>query len=221
MCIFEVEDTMNLKERMLWRLYRISKKSVNQFLILLDRFRNLDFYRGVDNRIDDGSDYECTHLRIHGMLKAICEEAGREDAILDVGCGKGRMLWFFSQYPFRLVDGIEYDPEIAAIARSNLEKLGLKSRVFLMDVCDFTQWKDYNWFYFYNPFPQRVMDICLQKLAGSLRTDPRTLHIIYVNPVCHQLLLDRGFTELPTEYSLWEKIWFPNLRYLRRYRYDP
>lgn len=212
---------MGLKDIILWKIYRLSIKPVNRLLVLSDRVRNLDFYRGIDNRIDDGSDYECTHLRMHGMLKTICEEAGGEDAILDVGCGKGRMLWFFSQYPFRLVDGIEYDPEIAAIARSNVEKLGLNSRVFLMDVCDFTQWNDYNWFYFYNPFPHRGMEICLQKLLDSLRTAPRTLHIIYVNPVCHQLLLDRGFTEVPAEYSLWEKLWFPNLRYLRRYRYDP
>ena len=127
---------MGLKDKILWKIYRLSIKPVNRLLVLSDRFRNLDFYRGIDNRIDDGSDYECTHLRMHGMLKTICEEAGGEDAILDVGCGKGRMLWFFSQYPFRLVDGIEYDPEIAAIARSNLEKLGLNSRVFLMDVCD-------------------------------------------------------------------------------------
>ena len=202
-------------------MYLLVKKPVNRLLVLRDRLRDLDFYRSVAYQIDDGSDYECTHPRWHSMLRKICEEAGSEDAVLDVGCGKGMMLWFFSRYPFRLVDGIEYNPEIAAIARRNIEKLGLKCRVFVTDACDFTQWENYNWFYFYNPFPDRVMGVCLQYMLDSLRTNPRTLHIIYVNPVCHQLLLDRGFTEVPVEYGLWETLWFPKLRVLRRYQYDP
>lgn len=83
-----------------------------------------------------------------------------------------------------------------------------------MDACDFTQWQNYNWFYFYNPFPDRVMDICLHNMIDSLRTHPRRLNIIYVNPVCHQLLLRHGFTEVPAEYSFWENLWFPNMRVL-------
>jgi SAM-dependent methyltransferase len=211
---------MNTKEKFFQGLYDQSKKVVNRFLIILDHFRNLDFYRSVEYQIDDCFDYECTHIRVHGMIKDICKEVDGEDSILDVGCGKGRMLWFFSKFPFCRVDGIEYNPEIAAIARSNIEKLNLKSRIFVMDACDFTQWADYNWFYFYNPFPDRVMDICLRNMVNSLQANPRRLRIIYVNPVCHQLLLDRGFTEVPIKISLLEKIWFPNVRYLRMYRYD-
>ena len=212
---------MSLRERINWRLYGLFKIPVNRFLILLDRLRGLDFYRSAAYRIDDGSDYECTHIRLHGMLKKICREAGRNDSILDVGCGKGRMLCFFSKYSFLRADGIEYNPGIAAIAGNNMKRLGLKSRVFLADACDFDNWGDYNWFYFYNPFPKRVMDICLQKMIESLLKNPRRLNIIYVNPVCHRLLTERGFIEVPTEYGLWERFWFPNLRVLKRYRLDP
>lgn len=42
-----------------------------------------------------------------------------KDAIIDVGCGKGRMLYFFAQFPFRLVDGLEYSGELVAIAQNN------------------------------------------------------------------------------------------------------
>lgn len=212
---------MKLKDRIVWRAYTLSKIPINRCLVLLDRCRGLDFHRSEEYRIDDGCDYECTHLRLLGMLKSIGREAGEGDAILDVGCGKGYMLRFFSNFPFSRVDGVEHNPEIAAIARRNLKKLGLKSRVFLTDACDFTEWGSYNWFYFYNPFPDRVMDACLRHMVDSVRTKPRRLHVIYVNPVCHQLLLDRGFAEVPAKYSLWERLWFPHLRVLRRYRYDP
>lgn len=126
-----------------WKLYTLAKKPFNRLLVLLDRFRNLDFYRSVAYQIDDGYDYECTHPRVLGMLDKICREADGNDSILDVGCGKGRMLCFFSRYGFGRVDGIEYNLQIAAIARRNLEKLRLQSQVFLMDACGFTQWARY------------------------------------------------------------------------------
>lgn len=212
---------MSLRDAINWKLYTLCKKPVNRGLILLDRLRGLDFNKSERYQIDDGSDYECTHLRMHGMLRRICREAGREDSILDVGCGKGRMLCFFSRFAFRRADGIEYNPRIAAIAARNLEKLGLDSRVFLTDACAFTQWENYNWFYFYNPFPERAMAICLRRMLDSLRTRPRRLHVLYVNAVCHELLLAYGFQEVPVKYSLWERLWFPHMRVLRRYRYEP
>lgn len=190
-------------------------------MCFLDRLNNLDFYGAVNYQIDDGNDYECTHLRWHRMLRTICREASKNDSILDVGCGKGRMLWFFSKFDFCYVDGIENHPDMAAIAMDNAKKLKLNSRVFVMDAYDFTQWGDYNWFYIYNPFQDRVMEKCLQNMIETTRVHPRTLHVIYVNAVCHHKLLEYGFLEQPVRYSLLEKLWFTDMHVIRRYRYDP
>ena len=43
-----------------------------------------------------------------------------KDAIIDIGCGKGRMLYFFSQFPFKYVDGLEYSRELVAAAEGNI-----------------------------------------------------------------------------------------------------
>ena len=40
--------------------------------------------------------------------------------LLDVGCGKGRAILTAAQHPFRQVVGIELNPGLAAIARSNI-----------------------------------------------------------------------------------------------------
>ena len=212
---------MNVMASLFRCVYGPIEKTIYQFLLLLDRMRGLDFYRIVEYQIDDGCDYECTHLRMHRMLRSICRDASPEDSLLDVGCGKGRMLWFFSRCGFQRVDGIEYNPDIAAIAGKNMERLKISSHVFTMDACDFTLWGNYTWFYFYNPFPERVMELCLKKMLESVQIRPRTLHILYANPVCHRKLLELGFQEQPVKRGAWEKLWFPYLSVLKRYRYTP
>lgn len=39
------------------------------------------------------------------------------DTLIDVGCGKGYILYLFSKLPFSLVDGIEYNQELCDIAQ--------------------------------------------------------------------------------------------------------
>ena len=44
-----------------------------------------------------------------------------QTVFLDVGAGKGRAMLLASQYPFLRVEGVELNPELAAIAQANLE----------------------------------------------------------------------------------------------------
>src|SRR5688572_3346622 len=45
----------------------------------------------------------------------------RDCNFLDIGSGKGRVLLIASQYGFRKIVGIEFSPELCAIARKNVE----------------------------------------------------------------------------------------------------
>ena len=198
-------------------LNRIFEEVAYHGLILLDRLRGVDFH-GMDmSVIGDGYRYECTHPRIMIQLSRICREAKNTDAILDLGCGKGRMLEFFSSYPFRLVDGVEYSQKLAAIAARNVSRLDLASRVFCADVREFTDWEAYTWFYFYNPFPSYVMRSCLEGILKSLETHPREIILLYANPTCHKILLSYGFREKPFRQTFLERIWAPYLSVLKIY----
>ena len=212
---------MRTKSKIITGIFSLSKKATYHVLILMDLLRGLDFNRTVTEQINGYYYYECTHLSMQHMLRRICREATKEDRILDCGCGKGRMLWFFSKFDFQKVDGIEHNPNLAAIARQNMDKLKVAARVIGMDVCDFADWENYTWFYFYNPFPDRVMSICLRNMVESVRKRPRTLHVIYVNPRFHHLLLEYGFKELAVEHGILEKLVLPYLSVLKRYRYEP
>ena len=186
-------------------------------LVCMDRVTGLDFHEMDRTFSGDGYIYECTHPRIMLQLARICRCAKTSDAMLDVGCGKGRMLAFFSRYRFRAVDGVEYDGRLAAVAARNIHRLGLESKVFYEDARQFSHWEAYNWFYFYNPFPGHVMEACLRGITRSAKTRPRRIVILYANPTCHHLLLAFGFQEQPFAQTIVEQIWHPYLSVLKMY----
>ena len=125
-----------------------------------------------------------------------------QDAILDLGCGKGGALLTMAMFPFRRIAGLELCPEILRIAQENMARAGL-NRVELIhgDAALFTDYDDFTHIYLYNPFPEPVLRSVLHNLEDSLRRAPRRLTLIYKNPRFHDLVaasglfvLDRLFT---------------------------
>ena len=211
-------DIQKISVYLIEGIYNIVERGiVYPAMKLYDRFRGIDFFK-EEYRNDGVCLYEGTHLRISRQLKKLCKDVTKEDSIIDVGCGKGRMLAFYSQYPFRRVDGIDYNMDLIRIARRNMKKLGLKCRVYHADVREFDRFYRYNYFYFYNPFPKETMDVCLDHIILSLRTNPRKITVLYANPTCHQSLIDRGFREVPIRLDPFEKFWQPYLSVLKKYQ---
>ena len=46
-----------------------------------------------------------------------------DDALLDVGSGKGYAMYMFSEFPFSKIHGVELSEELVRISKGNLEKL--------------------------------------------------------------------------------------------------
>lgn len=111
------------------------------------------------------------------------------DAIVDFGCGKGGILISLSKYPFSRITGVEISPDLVEIARSNINKLKIENvDVQCCDAADFKQLAEYNYFYFFDPFPCVVMADVLSNIEQSLTDKPRRVTIIYLNPNCHELI---------------------------------
>ena len=73
-------------------------------------------------------------------------------------------------------------------------------RVFQGYAALYDAYDDYNYFYLYNPFNEVIMTPFLQHVKESAARNPRDIHIIYHNPVHHELFAEEGFTfveELP------------------------
>lgn len=111
------------------------------------------------------------------------------DAIVDFGCGKGGVLMSLSKYPFSKITGVEISPEYVKIARQNMRKLGIRNvEIKCCDAAEFRDLDEYNYFYFFDPFPCVVMKEVMDNIEKSVSRHPRKVTIIYLNPFCHDLI---------------------------------
>jgi SAM-dependent methyltransferase len=126
----------------------------------------------------------------------------RGDAIVDFGCGKGGALITLAEYDFSKITGVEISAELSEIARKNLDRLKLKDvEVICCDARKYLELDDYNYAYFFNPFPCAVMADVLENISISLKKSPRKITLIYLNPECHEAILESGIFQKVNEYK--------------------
>jgi len=113
-------------------------------------------------------------------------KAARSATFLDMGCGKGRTMILAAELGFEPIIGVEFSPEIAAVAEINSIKYAqITGRAGLFVRCEdaaTTQIPDCPCvFYFYNPFEVPVM---AQVAANIHAWHQRTGHrfwIVFLN----------------------------------------
>ncbi len=157
-------------------------------------------FSGIEEEKDAGGRYEYYPSPMYSFpsLRRYIRkrlDGGRGHSVLDIGCGKGFILQFFSQLLFDKVSGIDYDAKLCRIAKKNLKKLKLDQRVsvYHCDALNFSNYGDYDIFYLYNPFIEPLLDQCLDAILSSLKDHPRKLTIFYCNPRFGHLLPQKGF----------------------------
>jgi SAM-dependent methyltransferase len=164
---------------------------------LLERVRGVDFLTVIEPE-DVGLDSKCVFRSSPSGNKYLTNVLNKlnissKDTIIDVGCGKGSAMRTMLKYPFARVDGIELSEHIATIAMQNFKTLNeVRSKVFNCDATTFSDYDAYNIVYFYNPFPPVVMLKVIETLIQSVHRSERELVIIYNNPTCHDVIVDKG-----------------------------
>ncbi len=131
-----------------------------------------------------------------------------QDAIIDIGCGKGSAMRTMLKFPFTRVDGIELSEHIAGIAIRNFKRLDAqRSRIFVCDASLFTDYDSYNMVYFYNPFPSIVMSGVIDALIQSIHRSERELVIVYNNATCHDVVVSKGiFSKIAVYPDEWDNM---------------
>ena len=143
---------------------------------------------------DTGREYLQTVLSSFKITKT--------DAIVDFGSGKGGALITLADYPFAKITGVEISQEMIDIAQRNLARLRIKNvNMVCCDAKDFTHIDEYNYFYFFNPFPCTIMHDVVGNIKLSMKRNPRKINIIYLNPVCHSTVTEGGFFKKIAEYD--------------------
>jgi SAM-dependent methyltransferase len=127
---------------------------------------------------------------------------------VDFGSGKGRVLMVAAEYPFKQIIGVEFSPELNAIAKRNIARLppdlnhGGRISTLCCDAAEFEPPPSALVCYFYNPFGAAVLAPIADRLAARAVQGHRTI-IIYVDPQNRELFDKTGrFKTLHADRSL-------------------
>jgi precorrin-6B methylase 2 len=181
--------------------------------VIWDRLRGVDF-SGTLEFVDLGYEPDPDHrseptgtLGLHRLMKKL--KIRKDDAIVDIGCGKGSAMRVIRKQAFARISGIENAEKIANIAKSNFDKLKADNcEVFNQDAADFSDYGDYNFFYLFNPFSQGLMEKVILKIEDAIKDKKQEVIIIYLNPKCDAAILKSGkFTKIQESRIEWSKVY--------------
>ncbi len=118
----------------------------------------------------------------------------KNGTFVDIGCGKGRVLFLAAQLGFNKVVGIEFCARLCRHARENADLFFKKhpesSSIEIIET-DATRYEfkgDENVFFLYNPFDSVVLTNVLEQINISALKTPRNIWLIYNNPVHHDII---------------------------------
>lgn len=167
---------------------------IEKIELFFDELRGGDFINSMSNS-EAGTDSNIANTYSPSSritVRKICKELNVDsnDSIIDFGCGKGDVLRQLQQFNFGLILGIELSKELASICRKNMQILHYTDiQVVEGDARGFNEELDgFNMFYFYNPFPEMVFEAVYDNICDSILRKPREATIIYVNPVCRNVI---------------------------------
>jgi len=170
-----------------------------------ERFEDLIHGRALDTAEDndqpqhlhaDRLPYRVSSWRyLPSVLKA--SDVSPDDVFLDLGAGKGRVVYQAARYPFRRVIGVEISPLFTVVARQNLARKRRKLRcreieLITMDAAEYDIPDDVTVVYLYHPFGGETFAKVVERLAASLDRRPRQVRVIYAWPKHEETLLGTG-----------------------------
>jgi SAM-dependent methyltransferase len=107
-------------------------------------------------------------------------------SFVDLGCGKGRVLLIAAQRPFRNIVGVEISTDLAAIARSNIERFRPPSNrvraisVENTDVREFEMPAGDLLIHMYHPFAAGISAAVFARLAATRDAKARRIVVAYL-----------------------------------------
>lgn len=151
-----------------------------------------------DNK-ERGQSYQGTRIvPLRKLLNSIKSMIPANGVLVDIGCGKGRVLLIASQFGFRKARGVEYAHELCEIAKNNCavfkRKTGSETefQIIEADAANYVIKNDENVFFMFNPFDKVVMNEVLNNISASLKIQPRRILIIYCTPTCGSFIEQQG-----------------------------
>jgi SAM-dependent methyltransferase len=133
-----------------------------------DWLLNIDS-RGVSPSSKPGYIYYASidYYLIRNVLQRL--ELRASDVFVDIGAGKGRVICLASQCKVKLVVGIEFESQLAAIAKVNVIRMrGRRTPVEVhAQAAEEFDYSSATVLYLFNPFEADILDIVLEKVNSD------------------------------------------------------
>lgn len=109
---------------------------------------------------------------------------GKDDVVLDYGCGKGRVGFFLSYRSKTKTLGIEYDERIYSDALQNQKTTisRLKPDFVLTRAEEYEVPRSVNRCYFFNPFSVEILHKVMARIIESWYDSPREVFLFFYYP---------------------------------------
>ena len=121
-------------------------------------------------------------LEKHGLI-------GKNDVVLDYGCGKGRVDFFLSSQTKANAIGIEYDERIyrSALENQKTALLRAKAQFVLARAEVYEVPEEVNRCYFFNPFSVEILRKVMARILESYYEKPREVLLFFYYPSAEYL----------------------------------
>ena len=118
------------------------------------------------------------------VLERLAESGffGKDDVVLDYGCGKGRVGFFLSHRTKAKTVGIEYDEHIYAGALENQKTAKATAEFVLSRAEEYEVPPDVNRCYFFNPFSAEILHKVMARIIESYYDSPREIYLFFYYP---------------------------------------
>ena len=107
---------------------------------------------------------------------------GKDDVVLDYGCGKGRVGFFLTHQTKARTIGIEYDDRIYGAALENQASAKVKSNFVLTRAEEYKVPEEVTCCYFFNPFSVEILRKVMARILESYYENPRELFLLFYYP---------------------------------------
>lgn len=179
--------------------------------LFIEKPRGIDFHMrqkkiGIQSDFNNGYSLSPKKAVIPALKKI---EAGPNDALIDIGCGKGAVLHAACQFDLKRIAGIEIEKSIYKIAVKNFDRLKLSHRIELynQDALDFEAYDQFNIFYLFNPFPMAIYKQILERVFQAVENiaNKDRIFIICYGACDEKTIIDSGMFYLFESFSDEEK----------------
>jgi len=125
--------------------------------------------------------YEPTPYRV---LERLAESGllGKDDTVLDYGCGKGRVCFFLSHRTKAKTIGIEYDERVYCTALENRKTAAAKADFVLTRAEEYEVPAAVNRCFFFNPFSAELLQKVMARILTSWYEHPREICLFFYYP---------------------------------------